>query len=59
MSLNFCRVSRVLMIFMDFDYFSADRGLELMGSDLSLAIGSGVRESLYWIFNRFVNVFCD
>ena len=47
MSFDFCRVWRFLRIFVKFGYFSVDRGTEHMGSDLSLAIGSGVRESIY------------
>ena len=44
------------MIFLNFCYFSADRRTGAMGSDLSLAIGSGVRESLEAIYNDFAFV---
>ena len=45
-SLGFRRSWRVLTVLEVFVYFSADRGTEPMGSESSLTIGSGVRESI-------------
>ena len=36
-----------MTVFKDLSYFSADRGLELVASEFSLATGSWVRESIY------------
>ena len=46
LSCNFRRSWRVLTVFKDLSYFSADRGLELVASEFSLATGSWVRESI-------------
>ena len=45
--MDFRRSWRVFRDFEVFDYFSADRGLELVASEFSLATGSWVRESIY------------
>ncbi len=37
---------RVLTVFKDLNYLSADRGLELVASEFSLATGSWVRASI-------------
>ena len=46
-TLDFMRVWGFLTVFKVFYYFSVDRGLGPMASESELAIGAGVRESIY------------